>query len=93
MSATTAIVIEVIIAIAFIGLLVFAIKILKNKKKVNARIATSDLFYESKNVQYMAKVFKKERQRCLYNENATRNIHWGRSYNDARKRTTIVLYR
>ena len=60
MSATTAIVIEVIIAIAFIGLLVFAIKILKNKKKVNARIATSDLFYESKNVQYMAKVFKKK---------------------------------
>lgn len=60
MSTTFLIVLEVIIVIAFVAVLVYGIKTLKNKKKVNARIATSDLFYESKNIQYMAKVFKKK---------------------------------
>lgn len=31
----------------------------KSKRKLETRKATADLFYRSKNLQYMAKVFKK----------------------------------
>ncbi|MBR2485990.1 MAG: hypothetical protein IKB54_06605 [Clostridia bacterium] len=54
----------VIVAVVCLVVFVLSVRAIirnaKNKNKVNKRIATSDLFYESKNVQYMAKVFKKK---------------------------------
>ena len=54
----------VIVAVVCLVVFVLSVRAIirnaKNKNKVNKRIATSDLFYGSKNVQYMAKVFKKK---------------------------------
>lgn len=58
---------EILIAIAAIFIcavigyfLSFYIRRRKNNKKFLMRKATADLFYQSKNLQYMAKIFKKK---------------------------------
>lgn len=53
-------IVVVVCLVVFVLSIRVVIRNAKNKNKVNKRIATSDLFYESKNVQYMAKVFKKK---------------------------------